>query len=328
MEVQFHPKSGRGAVRTISVGRAGERTFLVGACALTLLALSLLWTVPVTLARIRRHETRSEIARETQRLRASVDDVASAVQTVKERALDLGDRVNRVAFLYGVSAPGWPRALDPERGVLEGSAPEEIVQGLEKYAAALERARALLEQRERAEPELAGRTPSRLPLASSLFELSARFGPRVSPWTGEEEFFSGIQLSAPDGSSVVAPASGEVVFVGKAPPVPRGWLWRLGTVIVLSHGAAGATVYGHLSRVDVRRGQRVEHGDRLGAVGRTGWAMAPQLHYELWRFEGAKLRPTDPLFAVLDHDLERQRVSLERMTATSIPEPIERLPGY
>ena len=98
-------------------------------------------------------------------------------------------------------------------------------------------------------------------------------------------------------------------------------------MIVLSHGGRGATVFGHLSRIDVRRGQRVARGQRIGAVGSTGWAISPQLHYEFWRPERGTLRPTDPLFAALDRRLGRNPVSLEQMEATSAPGPLDPLPG-
>ncbi|MGH9365068.1 MAG: M23 family metallopeptidase, partial [Thermoanaerobaculia bacterium] len=90
-----------------------------------------------------------------------------------------------------------------------------------------------------------------------------------------------------------------------------------------SHGSSGVTLYGHLAKIDVRRGQRVARRQRLGTAGKSGWALAPGLHYEYWRNRGDGLRPTDPLFAVLD---QRQRigdVSLERMAATSAPGNIE-----
>jgi len=328
MELQFHPKSGRGTVWTLSAGPRGERALLTLAGALLLLALSLLWTVPVVIARLLRHEARADIESETRTLRASERSVVERASELKRNALALGDRLNRIAFLYEVPAPNWPRALDPERGLLERAGTERLAQGLEWYLRALERARALLEERERADPELARRVPSLLPVSASLFEASALFGPRVSPWTGEEEFFPGVQLAAPEGSPVIAPADGRVAFVGRVRPTPAGWLWRLGTVVVISHGRGGATLYGHLSRVDVRRGQRLARGDSIGAVGATGCAMAPQLHYALWRFDGPSLRPTDPLFAVLDYSLDRELVSLDRMAATSLPEPVERLPGY
>jgi murein DD-endopeptidase MepM/ murein hydrolase activator NlpD len=49
---------------------------------------------------------------------------------------------------------------------------------------------------------------------------------------------------------------------------------------VINHGNERSTLYAHLSRVDVRQGQRVEQGQRVGAVGATGWATGPHLHFE------------------------------------------------
>jgi len=90
---------------------------------------------------------------------------------------------------------------------------------------------------------------------------------------------------------------------------------------------SAATVFGHLARIDVRRGQKVVRGARLGTVGVSGWALSPQLHYEYWRNDGERLRPTDPLFAVLDLPLERKPYSLERMAASWAPGPLDSLPG-
>jgi len=102
---------------------------------------------------------------------------------------------------------------------------------------------------------------------------------------------------------------------------------RLGNLVVLGHGSAGATLFGHLGRVDVRRGQRVRRGERLAAVGNSGWAMSPTLHYEYWRRNRAGVAPTDPRFAVLDRKLIDDGMSLEKMLATSSPDPGEPPPG-
>jgi murein DD-endopeptidase MepM/ murein hydrolase activator NlpD len=63
-----------------------------------------------------------------------------------------------------------------------------------------------------------------------------------------------------------------------------------GNVVILRHHGQYATVYAHLSRVNVRRGQRVAQNDTIGAVGQTGWATGPHLHYE-FRIAGQPRNP-------------------------------------
>ena len=146
-------------------------------------------------------------------------------------------------------------------------------------------------------------------------------------WTNEEEFLPGVEIASPAGASVVAPGDGTVAFAGTVKRSAGGRLWELGNVVILSHGARGATVFGHLGRIDVRRGQRVARGERLGTVGSSGWALSPQLHYEYWRPNGGSLRPTDPLFAMLDLRPAREPWSLAQMEATGAPDPLDPLPG-
>jgi murein DD-endopeptidase MepM/ murein hydrolase activator NlpD len=327
MELQFHPASPRRRVRTLVLSERAERALIASAGVAALLAVSLWLTAPAAAMRALRRERADALARETAAARAERRDLDARLSAIRDRARDAASLASRVAFLYGVAPSEWPRALSAESGLLTPSDSAPLTAGLERYAAALSRAAEILESRERATPGLASATPSRLPLGAELVEPLAVFGPRVSPWTGAEEFFEGLDLAAPAGTPVLAPADGSVLFVGRVAASPRSRLWRFGNLVVLGHGGAGATLYGHLGKADVRRGQRVRRGERLGAVGRSGWAIAPTLHYEYWRRLAGQLVPTDPRFAVLDSNLLEGDISLERMLATSSPDPGERPPG-
>ena len=326
MEFQFHPASPRATVRTLPLSRAGQRIFVVLCGLLAVLATSLWFTVPAAMRRALRREAAplpEQIAPE----RPGPEDAGSQSQALKKRALDLGDLLNRVAFLYEIPVSAWPHVLNPERWTLSSDDPEHIASGMNIYLRGLDKAVALLEQREASDPELARRVPAIFPFEAVPFEPSAFFGPRISPWTGAEEFFPGVDLAAAGGSAVVAPGAGTVVFAGTLRRSATGWFWRLGNVVVVSHGDQGATVYGHLARIEVRRGARVTRRQRLGIVGATGWAISPQLHYEYWRRTAAGYRPTDPLFAGLDRRSGQLPLSLEQMSAASAPGPLDPLPG-
>ncbi|HIJ63033.1 MAG TPA: M23 family metallopeptidase, partial [Rhodospirillaceae bacterium] len=92
----------------------------------------------------------------------------------------------------------------------------------------------------------------------------------------------GIDLAAPLGTTVRATAAGRVVFVGR-----RG---GYGRVVEVFHGQRVTTLYAHLLRLSVHRGQWVAAGAPLGRVGRSGRATGPHLHYEV-RIADI---PTDP----------------------------------
>jgi murein DD-endopeptidase MepM/ murein hydrolase activator NlpD len=327
MEFQFHPASRRGSVRSLVLGDRGEKVVIVLAALATLALLSLGITVPTAAIRAARRDRTPTLEKNVDEARRQRRDLELRAAGLRDRAGEGADLLSRIAFLYGVEPGAWPRTLAPEAGALAAPDLTALALGLERTLSALERARAVLEAREQADPNLAVRTPARLPLATELVEPAAFFGPRVSPWTGAEEFFGGLDLAAPAGTPVIAPAAGTVIFAGRVAPSMRSNLSRFGNLVVLSHGAAGVTLFGHLGKIEVRDGARVRAGDRLGTVGTSGWAISPVLHYEYWRNRNGALAPTDPRFAILDRRLGRVDRSLEAMLATSAPGPLERPPG-
>jgi murein DD-endopeptidase MepM/ murein hydrolase activator NlpD len=109
-------------------------------------------------------------------------------------------------------------------------------------------------------------SPMRFSRITSGFAM--RFHPILQDWRQHR----GVDYGAPSGTAVRTVADGVVDFAG--------WKNGYGNVVSVKHGKDRSTVYAHLSRIDVRRGQSIEQGSRIGAVGATGWATGPHLHFE------------------------------------------------
>ena len=89
-----------------------------------------------------------------------------------------------------------------------------------------------------------------------------------------------VDLAAPIGSTIRAAAEGTVI-VAKFHP-GRAWFGGFGNFVVIAHSNGTKTLYAHMSRVDVSTGQHVDQGETLGAVGQTGHATGPHVHFEVW----------------------------------------------
>jgi murein DD-endopeptidase MepM/ murein hydrolase activator NlpD len=113
-------------------------------------------------------------------------------------------------------------------------------------------------------------TPSIVPAAGYF---TSGFGMRRDPFTGFPAFHEGIDISAPPGTPVIAPASGVVTSVK--------WEQGYGLVVEIDHGLGIKTRYAHLLRARVSPGQYVKRGDIIAYVGNSGRSTAPHLHYEV-----------------------------------------------
>jgi secretion/DNA translocation related TadE-like protein len=102
------------------------------------------------------------------------------------------------------------------------------------------------------------------------FRVTARFGDAGSRWASGRH--SGLDFAAQPGTAVLAAAAGRVTFAGYA--------GRYGKLVTIDHGGA-VTYYAHLSRTMVAAGDDVQLGQQIGAVGSTGNATGPHLHFEV-----------------------------------------------
>ena len=98
--------------------------------------------------------------------------------------------------------------------------------------------------------------------------FAMRFHPLLQNWRKH----LGVDYGAPTGTAVRSVGDGVVDFAG--------WQNGYGNVVQVKHAGDRSTLYAHLSRMDVRKGQRIQQGQRLGAVGTTGWSTGPHLHFE------------------------------------------------
>ncbi len=114
-------------------------------------------------------------------------------------------------------------------------------------------------------------------------DITSTFGHRENPFTGEGvETHKGVDIRAAWGSPVRAMAKGEVEFAGV-----RG---GFGNCIMIKHGNGFETLYGHLSKILVHVGEKIDIGQQIGNVGSTGRSTGPHLHYEVHK-NGQKIDP-------------------------------------
>lgn len=122
-------------------------------------------------------------------------------------------------------------------------------------------------------------TPS---IAPARGLLTSGFGAREDPFTGSFSMHSGLDIAAREGTEVIAPANGVVIFAGEKT--------EYGQCIIVDYGRDLTTLFAHLSRILVKPGDKVKRGQHVGNVGNTGRSTGPHLHYEV-RINGVPVNP-------------------------------------
>jgi len=133
-------------------------------------------------------------------------------------------------------------------------------------------------------------TPSIRPLLGG--RINDKFGYRHHPLKDRIIHHKGIDIAAERGTEVFATAAGYVEKVVTRYQVNRGY----GKYVVINHGHGLKTLYGHMSKILVKQGQKIGRWDPIGLVGSTGLATGPHLHYEVRKSD----KPIDPLAYILN----------------------------
>jgi murein DD-endopeptidase MepM/ murein hydrolase activator NlpD len=159
-------------------------------------------------------------------------------------------------------------------------------------------------------PSMAGLSVAGLPVSGTI--TSDFSNARRHPLLHIIRPHIGVDITAPPGSRISAPAAGRVTFVG--------WKLSLGLLIEIEHPNGIVTRYGHCRVALVRAGDRVTRGMMIATVGSSGLTTGPHLHYEVWN----RGNPVDPLHFRFPQPLDSAAVSSARgafpIPVTAAPE--------
>ena len=228
----------------------------------------------------RDREYRRSQAENTQ-LKSATTDLETKLTDLGKRLDDFDSRTRRLSIVAGLTPPtasGLGGPMTPEAADARG-------RGLAGRSGEIGERLTQIENQFTRRSNIMSSTPTVQPVRGVYM---SGFGDRLDPFTGGSALHQGVDIATNRGEPVAASAGG---VVEKAE-----WSGDLGNMVEISHPSGYKTIYGHLERVLVKPGQRVQRGDHVGLVGSTGRATGPHLHYEVRVGD----RPVNPLEYILD----------------------------
>lgn len=235
-------------------------------------------------------------AREIDNMKIRYSILNKKIENIEQVAADLEERDNNLYRVYFNSAP---ISNEKRRGIIDIARYKELegynnsdlvintskkVDGISKALAFQSRSLDEILKLAKAKDKLLSAVPAIQPVKNEdLKQMASGFGYRTDPFTKARKMHEGMDFTAKTGTPIYATGDG---VVAKADNSLSGY----GNHIEISHGFGYLTLYAHLSKYNVRQGQRVKRGDIIGYVGSTGRSQAPHLHYEVHK-DGKVVNP-------------------------------------
>jgi len=271
--------------RTINIPQKAVRLMLgAGISFLVLFVFFLLdyFSMTMTKARYR------ELLKETSVQKETIANYESTISQMKETIRNFEDYARKINVLAGLQSP---ENLKGEPGLGGGERADLILpqqnkniepgalQAIKQRADAVEKNLNYMLHFFESQTAVLATTPTIWP---TVGWVSSPFGPRIDPFTGRNAFHAGLDIATNLNNPVVATADGVVVQVGSDK--------YKGNYVSISHGNGFSTEYWHLNKYAVRSGQKINRGQVIGYVGKTGKALGPHLHYEV-HLNGKPINP-------------------------------------
>ena len=277
------------------IGRIVVRFFVwLGIAVLYYIGFSFFFDTPVE---HRMKQSMAQLRTEYDRLSARYDTLMAVLENVSERDRNLFRTLfesDPYDFSTLLESDSW-QTRERLMGLTNRELGEEFsdkMRRFEERVEALHRTYTQLQERIGGSSELTDCIPSIQPVVNNeLTLLTASFGLRIHPFYRSLTPHRGVDYTVPEGSRVFATADGVVKEITSKNTTS-------GLTVVLSHGNGYETTYCHLSKANVKKGDRVHRGDIIALTGNTGLSLSPHLHYEV-RHDGLRDDPIHYFFMEL-----------------------------
>jgi murein DD-endopeptidase MepM/ murein hydrolase activator NlpD len=209
------------------------------------------------------------------------DTEIEVVQRLTEQTVKFTSELDRVIQMTGLKTDS---LLPADSALFSGQGgPFVAASGGDLPADVLKASLAVLENR-LVRSDALREVMSRLPLSAPLeyYNVTSSFGKRRDPVNKRWAMHYGLDMGAPFRSTIYATAPGVVTYAG--------WKGRYGKYVEITHGSGVKTRYGHMSKILVKKGQKIAFRDKVGLLGSTGRSTGPHLHYEVV-FKGKSKNP-------------------------------------
>lgn len=245
------------------------------------------WLAAIVLA-----DQREEAAKAEERVQAHLNTMAVRLGELQAQMLrmeNVGDRLAKTAGLKPQELQSLEPGKPPGRGGAESSLParnlsldefSDLVASLKQQMDSRTDQLSVLEALLVHDSANRKFLPTLYPILDGWY--SSNFGYRIDPFTGQQSMHEGIDFPADVGTTVVAAASGKVIYAE--------WHPAYGKMIEVDHGNGLVSRYAHTSSMLVKEGDLVVRGQRIATVGSTGRSTGPHLHFEV-RLNGVPQNP-------------------------------------
>lgn len=232
-------------------------------------------------------EKRSE--QDVYRLREQYDVLSKKLEQMNSDVSDLEQRDNNIyrSIFEAAPLPDSVRRGKLRHASLAGLSYQNneeliatiggMVQQLRNRIAAQEKSYDTLQRLVQTKEQMLAAIPAIQPVSNkTLTHIASGFGYRIDPIYKTPKLHTGLDFAAAIGTPIYATGNGTVSYTGYD---EKGY----GNHVIINHGYGYQTLYGHMVRIKVRRGQRVKRGEVIGWVGSTGKSTGPHCHYEVIR---------------------------------------------